>query len=232
MSLVEEKKPKKVKKKKRKCNFVYDFVKVTGVLPTLIWFRPKTVRVNQNVPKRFKKGVLIAPNHGSFLDPVRVHCVFWYRRLHCLATKNLFDTKLKNWFFNQMNCIMIDKDNFHMSSFRVVCERLKEEKAVVVFPEGTVNRDDESLKTYKSGVILMAHISRKPVVPVYFAPVKHWYSRRISIVGEPIDVNALCGAVPTMEEIEKASNYIREKELELMQYYHDRFDKKKKNKES
>ena len=224
MSLQEE---KKVKKKKRERNFMYDFVKVTGAIPCLLWLRPKVLRVNKNVPKQFKKGVLIAPNHISYVDPILAHCVFWYRRMHCLATKELFDTPLKEKFFTAMKCIVVDRDNFHMSSFRGVCDRLKEEKAVLVFPEGRVNTEGETPIGYKSGIIVMAHLSKKPIVPVYFSRAKHWYSRHVAVIGEPIDVNALCGVIPSMEEIEKASAYIRQKEVELMEYYHKCFDKKK-----
>ena len=229
MSLQKE---NKVKKKKRESNFVYNFVKVTGAIPALLWLRPTVVRINKNVPKRFKKGVLIAPNHVSFVDPLLAHTVFWYRRVYALATKDLFDTPLKNKFFTAMKCIKVDKDNFHMSSFRVVCDCLKEEKAVLVFPEGRVNTEEKAPVGYKSGIVVMAHLNKKPIVPVYFVHGKHWYNRRIAIIGEPIDVGELCGAVPSMDEIEKASEYIRQKEMELMEYYHKRFDKKKKtNKE-
>ena len=234
MSLHAEKQQNKTKKKKKKreSNFLYDFVKVTGIVPTLIWLRPKIIRVSKNVPKRIKGGALIASNHISFVDPITVHCAFWYRRLYCLATKDLFDTPRKEKFFNAMHCIMVDKDNFHMGSFHAVCDRLKAEKAVVIFPEGTVHREGEKAHHYKSGAILMAHISHKPVVPVCIIKRKHWYSRQVAVIGEPIDVNAMCGKIPSMDEIDEASKYIREKENELMEYYYEKYTKKKRKEKS
>ena len=209
-------------KKKRKSNFLYDFVKITGAIPSFLWFRLRIIRENKNVPKKLKGGVLIASNHVSFLDPVIVHCVFWYRRLHCLATKDLFSSNLKRKFFNAMNCIMVDKQNFNVRSLHDVCDRLKEEKAVVIFPEGTVNREENSVKDYKSGVILMAHISKKPILPMCIIKPKRWYNRTTVVLGEPVDVLSKCGQIPTMEEIDKLSNYLHDKEVELKKLYENR----------
>ena len=229
MSSTEEQKKKKTKKKKREYNFPYDFVKVTGSIPTWIWMRPKILHVNKKVTKRIKGGVLIASNHISFLDPIIIHCVFWKRRLHCLATKDLYTSPTKERFFNLMHCIKIDKENFNIGSLHTVCDRLKEGKAVVIFPEGKVNRA-ENVESYKSGAILMAHIAHKPIIPVYIVRRQHWYNRQVAVIGEPIDVNAMCGKIPSMEEIDKASAYMREKEIELMEFYNNK-NKKKKEKQ-
>ena len=107
----------------------------------------------------------------------------------------------------------------------VFWNRLKEEKTVVIFPEGTVNRGEEELQSYKTGVILMAHISQKPILPMYIAKINRWYNRRVVVIGEPIDVREMCGKIPSMEEIEKAGAYLREKELELMHYYQAHYQK-------
>ena len=216
----------KKKKKKRECNFAYDVVRVTGARPVMLWLRIKTVHVGEKSPKRVKGGVLIAANHIGFLDPVIVHCSFWYRRLNCLATKDLYKNKLLTKFFNAMHCIMVDKENFHMGTFRSACDRLKEDKAVLIFPEGSINKDAEKVATYKAGAIVMAHMSKKPILPVYIARAKKWYQRSQVLIGEPIDVTSMCGMIPTMEEIEKASAYLHEKEIELMEYYNRSKEKK------
>jgi hypothetical protein len=121
----------KSKKKKRISNFLYDFVKVTGAIPALIWFRLRVLRLNESVPKRIKGGVLIASNHVTFFDPIIVHLAFWYRRLFSLATKDLYSNKMREMFFNVAHCIKLDKNNFNVSSLHAVCDRLKEDKAVL-----------------------------------------------------------------------------------------------------
>ena len=115
-----------------------------------------------------------------------------------------------------------------MGSLHAACDRLKDDKVVMIFPEGHVNFEAEKLDSYKSGAILMAHLSKKPIIPVYIAPPKRWYNRRVVVVGEPIDVNALCGKIPTMDEMEKASAYMREKEMQLKEYYENYENRRKK----
>lgn len=208
------------KRKKRKTNFLYDFVKVTGAIPALIWMRAKIIRVGESKPKKVKGGVLITSNHVSFVDPVLLHCALWYRRLHFLATKDLFDTKLKDFFFRHMNCIMVDKENFSVDSFHDVCSDLKANKAVVIFPEGQVNRTNEEMLSFKSGAVLMAYKSNKPILPICLIKTQKWYHRHVVLVGDPIDVRSICGDRPSLEDFKKASDYLREREMELMNYYH------------
>ncbi len=217
------------KKNKKQRYFLYDFVKATGAIPALLWLRPKITYLNEKSPKRVKGGALIASNHISFFDPVVVHCVFWYRRLNCIATKDLFTSKTKEWFFTKMHCIKIDKENFTMRSLHSVINRLNEEKAVVIFPEGTVNREEEhGLKNYKSGAILMAHISGKPIVPMYIAKRERWYERTRVVIGEEIDVRTLCGKIPTTEEIERASKYLYDKEKQMAEFLQKEGGKKER----
>jgi len=224
-------KDRKTQKKKKKIgNFCYDFVKVTGALPVYFWMRPK--RYFPFGKKKLKDAVLISANHRSLLDPVIVHCAFPGRRLNCLATKELYNTKLKAAFFNRMHCIVVDKENFSLSSFHEVVNRLKDGKAVVIFPEGQVNSEGkDTLLTFKSGAVLMAHKSGAPILPIYIVKREKWYQRQRIIIGEPVNIRELVGAIPTMEELNRASEYLRDKEIELREYYENVILSKKSKKE-
>ena len=219
----------KVKKKKKIGNFLYDFVKITGFIPAYCWMRPKILYPTKR-PK-IKGGFLIAANHVSFTDPIIVHCAFWRRRLHCIATKDLYASSLRQFFFDRMHCIMVDKENFNMRTFHTVCERLQQEKAVVVFPEGSVNHNANELMTFKSGAILMAYKAQKPIVPVYINPIKKWWNRRVAIVGEPIQINPTGALLPSMEEVKQINAQLQEKEQELKAFYETHISKKKEKKQ-
>lgn len=214
-------------KKKKQGNFLYDFIKVTGALPTLCWLRPKVLYIGEK--KKIKGGVLIAANHVTFTDPLTVLTTFWNRRLNCIATKDLYKNKLLSFIFNKMHCIQVDKENFNMATFHEVCERLKEDKAVVVFPEGQVNKT-ENMLTFKSGAILMAYKARKPILPVYLHKPNKWYNRRYVVVGEPIEINENGALLPSMQEINRINNLLQEKEAELKRYCENYLNKKKKRK--
>ena len=114
-----------------------------------------------------------------------------------------------------------------MITFHAVVDRLRNGNAVVIFPEGQVNRKGgEEIQAFKSGAILMAHRAGVPVLPVYIAPRGKWYRAQPVVVGEPFDVRSAVGPIPTMEQMDKVSAQLREKELELKHFYEVRNNKK------
>ncbi len=196
---------------------MYDFVKITGAIPTLCWMRPKVVYLGAGKKPKIKGGMVCA-NHASFTDPVLVQCAFWNRRLEFLATKELFDTKVKSFFFSRMHCIPVDKQNFNVDSMHEVCDKLKEGKLVVVFPEGTVDHDKEELIEFKSGALLMAYLADAEIIPTYIVPITKWYQRRVVLMGEPIRIRQLC-AFPSVQAIEAAGETLRGKVMDLKNQY-------------
>lgn len=213
-----EKNLNKKQKKQWFPNFCYDFVRITGAIPILLWLRPKVYRpYNTPTPKG---KMLLSANHRSYMDPVSVHLAFPFRRMNCLATSNLFNTKLKRAFFNRMLCIEVDKENFALSAFRDVVSRLQEGKIVVIFPEGSVERFKETpVRSFKSGAVLMAHRADTPILPIYIAKHRKWYHRLRIVVGEPFDIRAQVGAMPTLEQLDAVSEMLQTKEWELHEYF-------------
>lgn len=218
----------KDKKKKNKIGryFIYDFVKITGIVPALILLRPK---IYYPEGKHIPKGrVLISSNHHTLIDPIIVMAAFWNRRLNCLATKDLYRMKIMNFFLNACHCIQVDKDNFTMASFHQVVDRLNEEKAVLIFPEGQVSTGQtSSILTFKSGVILMAHKSGAPVIPMYIVRRRKLIHRQEIVIGAPVDIRGMVGTIPSMDDITRASEYLREKEVELKAFYEEKINKNK-----
>jgi 1-acyl-sn-glycerol-3-phosphate acyltransferase len=158
------------------------------------------------------------------MDPITLLTAFPWRRLHCLVTKDLYKNKLMTFMLERMHCIRVDKDNFSMASFHETVDRLKEGKAVVIFPEGQVNQGDgREVQAFKSGAILMAHRASAPILPVYIVKREKWYRTQRVVVGEPFDVKAAVGPIPTMEQMERVTGQLREKELELKRFYDETY---------
>ena len=208
------KKPKTVKENR----FFQDFVKITGSIPGLIWMRPKIYFAGSKKKCRTKGGVVFVANHNTFFDPIMLYCAIWWRRLSFLATKDLYKSKFFGWMITTVGCIQVDKDNFSLQSMHAVVDRLKAGKAIVIFPEGQVTAAEQN-RSYKSGAVLMAQLAGAPIQPVYIAPLKKWYHRRVAVIGEPIDISSMCGRFPSVEEMEKISIYLREQEQALAEYY-------------
>ncbi len=226
----------KAEKKKRVPpygNFLYDFVKVTGILPVLLWLRPRVYYPGGNrIPKG---GVLISSNHRSFLDPIILLAALPSRRLHSLCTKDLYKNAFMRFFLPRMHCILVDKDNFTATAFHDATDRLSAGHAVLVFPEGEVNKNglqDNSLLAFKSGAVLMAYKSRTPILPIYIAKREKWYHRQRVVVGEQIDVAAHLGAFPSIDAMNRVTELLFEKEAELRAFAERGFTAADKNQEN
>lgn len=211
-------KDKSTKKTKKRNYFFFNFVKITGS-PAILLLRPKVLCFGNTRPKDVKGGAIITANHTSFYDPVFGFCVFWRRKMHLVATKDLYNSKFKDFFFRNVQCIQVDKTNFSMSCFHEVKEVLQDNKLVMIFPEGKLNVEQEDMLSFKSGAILMAHNTNKPIIPLYIAKGKKWYNRWYGVLGDPIDVRALCGPFPTLEKLNEVSDFLRQKEEQLKEFY-------------
>lgn len=201
-------------------NIPYDFVKITGILPAALLVHPTVYHVGSVKYNKIKGGVLISSNHVSFVDPIILLCALWKKRVFSLITKDVYKNRLMTFFLNAIQCIKVDKNNFSMKSFRTIVDMLKAGKSVLIFPEGKVNLNGSSPMNYKSGEILMAHNSKAKILPVFIVKGKKWYNKNIVIVGETIDIRAICGDFPDMNALKNASEYVRDREIELEEYYY------------
>ncbi len=213
--------PKNERTKGKKKNpfrfFLYDFIKITGFLPALIWLRPK-ISYPFGRPS-LRGGLLLSCNHSTWIDPIIIQLAAPFRRLNSLATKDLFNGEKLTAFFNLMQCIIVDKDNFSLASFHEVVERLGDRRVVLIFPEGSINvARAETMLGFKSGIALMAHKSGAPIVPMYIMRRKKWYHRQRLAVGMPLYVGEHLSRFPSMEELTGVCDLLREKELELQRF--------------
>ena len=201
--------------------FGYDLVKFTGGLPIVLWYRIKKIFVNKKQKKLLNtKPYLIAPNHNGFTDIMIVANVFWNRRLRFVATKDLYINNFRRFLFNKFfACIEVDKENVSMKTFKEVKDALNRGHCVPVFPEGTIAKDADSVIEYKSGVVLMALVSKVPILPIYMEKRTKWYKRQRVVIGEFIDLTKYTTSpIPSMEEIKRLTIILHDEECKLKGY--------------
>ena len=59
--------------------------------------------------------------------------------------------------------------------------------------------------------------AKKPIIPVYVEKRKNFFKRQRIVIGEPINPIEMCGKMPTLAEMDKISEILRQKENELKQ---------------
>ncbi len=140
-----------------------------------------------------KKRVIIAPNHISSWDPPLVG-VASPREVYFLAKEDLF---IPNPLFAALirfyNAIPIKRETGGKDALKKAIKLLNDEKAVVIFPEGTRNRTEKELLEFKEGVALLAIKTNSPVVPTCIKgprkPFWDWILRKERLevkFGEPL----------------------------------------------
>jgi 1-acyl-sn-glycerol-3-phosphate acyltransferase len=107
--------------------------------------------------------VLIVANHQSNLDPVIVGLAC-PRQLKYLARQGLFFFPFNYWI-RALGAVAIDRERGALAGIRKTLELLKQDNAVLVFPEGSRTYDGE-LQPMLQGFCLLARKSRATIVPV------------------------------------------------------------------
>ncbi|NOY39307.1 MAG: 1-acyl-sn-glycerol-3-phosphate acyltransferase [Nitrospirae bacterium] len=118
------------------------------------------VRGAENIPA--EGGVIIAANHLSHLDPPLIG-VSIKRRAVFMAKSSLFHVPVIGWFVRRLS-IPVDRDTARPSTIKEAVRQLKEGRVLVMFPEGTRNRDGD-VGGGKRGVAMVAALSHAKVVP-------------------------------------------------------------------
>ena len=195
----------------------YDFVKWTAFPFLWLLLRTKLIYINGKKPRGLRKGkFIVASNHVSFLDPFIAASATLSRRIGWVAKETMFK-KPYGWFFKAISVIKIDNSKLSTKTFRKVDDILYRGHIVCMFPEGTIE-EEEQLKTFKNGVMMMAALSKADVLPIYIGKRKTFIQRKVVVIGERIKYQDLFKSpTPKMEEINAASELLmnKEKELEL-----------------
>jgi len=121
------------------------------------------VRGLEHVPAR--GGFLLAANHASFIDPPMIGCQL-PRQIAYFARKTLWKGGFSSWWLDSVGTIPVDRDGGQdVSAIKRVLRALREERGLILFPEGTRTPDGQ-LQPAKAGVGFIAVKTQVPVVPV------------------------------------------------------------------
>lgn len=142
---------------------VYQIVKFVLIVLYKLFFRFKSYG-SANVPMD-SRGVILAPNHASYLDPP-ILGISLKRRVTYLAKDYLFKAFFVGWILRSIEALPIKSETEDFRSIRQLLKALKDGKCIVVFPEGTRSFTGD-LQEPEQGVGFLAARSQAWVVPVY-----------------------------------------------------------------
>ena len=166
--------------------------------------------------------MFVACNHFSLSDPI--HVLYSVpRQLAFLGKKELFGNKLFGGVLSAFGAVPIDREKAGIGSMRTCVNIVKEGKGLLVFPEGTRNKDDDELMPFKGGVSVMAHMAKAPILPVliYCRPRK--FHRNYIVIGKPICLDEYAGKPLKEEQIKEIDERLRNEMLALKEQVPQKF---------
>jgi 1-acyl-sn-glycerol-3-phosphate acyltransferase len=151
---------------------VYQCLKVAAMLIFGPAWRVRRVGRRAHAPRG---GVLLCPNHASYLDPAFVQmCV--RRRLVFVMTENFYQLRRWRWFFRLVSAVSIGRGRKARKGLRRAMALVRRGHALVVFPEGRLT-EDGSLSRGQRGVGRLARLLDVPVIPVGIAGARNAWGK-------------------------------------------------------
>ena len=138
---------------------------------------------------RVKGKAIFIANHRSMWDPLILALVS-PRNIHFMAKKELFESKVGNFFFRSLFAFPVNRRNVDLQSLKNALKVLDKGEVFGIFPEGKRAVTD-SLDEFEKGAAFLAIRSGAPVIPIYIHPDTSRQIRPVMLVGKPIDVSSI-----------------------------------------
>jgi 1-acyl-sn-glycerol-3-phosphate acyltransferase len=138
----------------------YYLVRIPVSLFFMIFYRSRFFGGN-NMP--YECGLIVAANHQSYYDPVLIAAGL-RRRLNFLAKKQLFKFKPLGWLIDFLDAIPLDIDGIGYEGIKISIRRLRNNEAVLIFPEGARTWDGE-IGEFKKGSLALAKQTKAAILP-------------------------------------------------------------------
>ena len=116
----------------------------------------------ENVPPHGP--LILACNHMAFTDPPLLVAAI-PRPLHFMGKKELFGNPLGRFLMRSFHVFPYNRGGASTDTLRTLLGLLDQDRAVVVFPEGTRSKS-HALQEAQLGVVYLAMKSQAPILPV------------------------------------------------------------------
>lgn len=134
----------------------------------------KKLKLNVNVINKEKLPIdgkyLLISNHRSIIDPLIIETALKDTKIRgfWIAKKELYNSFFFGMFTRNAGSILLDREAKNMAPFfKDIKEVVKDENSIYIFPEGTRNKQNTPLSSFKEGARIIALKNRLPILPVY-----------------------------------------------------------------
>jgi 1-acyl-sn-glycerol-3-phosphate acyltransferase len=177
----------------------YSFIRLIG--SHVVWVTSRPIMLHrERIPR--SGPFILASNHLSPYDAAGL-IYATPRHLDFLSIVQFLKNPLAGRFLKAMNCMFVDPAKTDQAAARVLARRLRDGRAVAIFPEAGIRSGQDSVingGSFRPGCIRLAQLARVPIIPAVivgtgvYGPLKSWLPLRAIrwgvIFGQPIEVPA------------------------------------------
>ncbi|WP_228199122.1 lysophospholipid acyltransferase family protein [Malaciobacter marinus] len=113
---------------------------------------------------------LLISNHRSIIDPLIIEQTLKDSDIkgYWVAKKELYNSSFFGTFTRNAGTILLDRESNNMSSFfKKTKEVVKNNQSIFIFPEGTRNKENTPISSFKEGSRIIALKNRLDILPVF-----------------------------------------------------------------
>jgi len=165
------------------------FTKLTGIIPALIFYKPRLHYMSDKCSRRLPKPAILMSNHKSLLDFPLYLLIFPLRTIRFQMAEVLFNKgKVFAWFLHCIGGIYVNRDSLDMAFMSNTLEILDKGGTVGIFPEGRLPVNGKPWP-FKPSIAYIASNTSAPIIPVYTDGNYGLKKRTNVMIGEPIDIH-------------------------------------------
>jgi len=209
------------------------FVKITGIIPNLLYLRRKTYYVDKKVQNRkLKEPAIIISNHTSLMDFPLYMFTFFRNTIRPLVAEITYNkNKALKLLLKFLGGIKVDRINYDFTFMGECIEALEKKDSVLIFPEGRLPKKDEiELLSFKPSFVYIALESNAPIIPMYTNGKYGFKGKTRVIIGEKIYVRDLMDDSLSIEEnIQNICEYFRNYIIKLKEKLNEKDEETKKD---
>ena len=113
---------------------------------------------------------LIVANHRSIIDPPIIEVALKQTQIFgpWISKKELYNSFFFGLFVRHAGSVLLDREKSQMSGFFAdIKKAVGRGESIFIFPEGTRNKTEDALTTFKEGSRIIALKNRLPILPIY-----------------------------------------------------------------
>ena len=196
--------------------FARIFMKVTGIIPFMTYFRLKFYHASKKDKSRPLKGpAIVIANHSSILDYFTIMFTFTFRKIRTLVSEALYSHKIPGMMSKIMDDIIVHRERSDLTFMAEAEAALEKKQVISIFPEGHLVKTGK-IDTFRPAVVYLALRTGAPIVPVYIEAHYNSIKRTRVITGPKIYLKDYCDEEnPSPEKVKELCELLRKKVEEL-----------------